>query len=434
MSAADLPRISYANPTEGHLPLPLLQQYAAGTLSTTEQHRVEAHTLICSRCADILDGLMLSDADTTDHAIAGLRERLQARVGQPEAATRTVWPWRPMAAAAALVLMLSSALWIGTRQRQLEVTSAPAIAKIRPIVPKLTLPAAAATEQAVASVSAVAPKQVKQVRAPRPAAQMTANRRKVALTNSRVTDGDETLAMLSAASSSKPAAASDVPTLARSDAGLSDTAQQLLPQSDSAVEATRLIRGRITNTQGQPLPGATVQASGAAASTATAADGTFSLRVPKPVAQVQVSSRGFLARQQPLKQDTVVQLTLALMPDSQQLNEVVMVRREKAPAPVAVDALPAGGYPAFKQYLKDSLDYPMKALENRKEGTVQLSFTVATDGTVQDVKVLRRVSEEIDTEAMRLLREGPKWFPAIRNGRRVAHPVRISIPFRLEEH
>ncbi|WP_258048945.1 energy transducer TonB [Hymenobacter sp. NBH84] len=263
---------------------------------------------------------------------------------------------------------------------------------------------------------------------------MTANRRKVALTNSRVTDGDETLAMLSAASSSKPAAASDVPTLARSDAGLSDTAQQLLPQSDSAVEATRLIRGRITNTQGQPLPGATVQASGAAASTATAADGTFSLRVPKPVAQVQVSSRGFLARQQPLKQDTVVQLTLALMPDSQQLNEVVMVRREKAPAPVAVDALPAGGYPAFKQYLKDSLDYPMKALENRKEGTVQLSFTVATDGTVQDVKVLRRVSEEIDTEAMRLLREGPKWFPAIRNGRRVAHPVRISIPFRLEEH
>ena len=65
---------------------------------------------------------------------------------------------------------------------------------------------------------------------------------------------------------------------------------------------------------------------------------------------------------------------------------------------------------------------------------MQLSFTVATDGTVQDVKVLRKVSEEIDTEAIRLLREGPKWFPAIRNGRRVAHPVRISIPFRLEDH
>jgi len=111
-----------------------------------------------------------------------------------------------------------------------------------------------------------------------------------------------------------------------------------------------------------------------------------------------------------------------------------MVRREKAPAPVAVEALPTGGYPVFKQYLKDSLDYPLKALDDRKEGTVQLTFTVAVDGTIQDIKVSRKVSEEIDAEAMRLVREGPKWFPAIRNGRRVPHSVRISIPFKLEDH
>ncbi|UOR04893.1 TonB family protein [Hymenobacter aerilatus] len=244
---------------------------------------------------------------------------------------------------------------------------------------------------------------------------------------------DEALAMSSSVSSSELEVAG-APALARSAQKLPNMDEQQVVQADSVAEAMRLVRGRILDTQGQPLPGATVRAIGAAASTATAADGTFALRLPEPVTQINVSSLGFLTRQQPLNRDTATHITLALTPDSQQLNEVVKVRREKAPAPAAVDALPAGGYPLFRQYLKDSLDYPTKALEDRKEGTVQLSFTVATDGTVQDVKVLRKVSEEIDSEAIRLLREGPKWFPAIRNGRRVAHPVRISIPFRLEDH
>lgn len=111
-----------------------------------------------------------------------------------------------------------------------------------------------------------------------------------------------------------------------------------------------------------------------------------------------------------------------------------MVRREKAPTPAAVEALPTGGYAVFKQYLKDSLNYPLTALEERKEGTVQLSFTVAADGSLQNISVTRKVSEEIDAEAVRLLRAGPKWFPAIRNGRRVAQPMKLSVPFRLEDH
>ncbi|RZK44757.1 MAG: hypothetical protein EOO59_21625, partial [Hymenobacter sp.] len=40
-------------PAGPHLPVALLRQYAAGTLAPAAQHRVEAHTLACSRCASV---------------------------------------------------------------------------------------------------------------------------------------------------------------------------------------------------------------------------------------------------------------------------------------------------------------------------------------------------------------------------------------------
>ncbi|MBC8084432.1 MAG: zf-HC2 domain-containing protein, partial [Hymenobacter sp.] len=40
-----------------HLPLAMLREYVAGTLPAAGQHRVEAHTLTCTRCADVLEGL-----------------------------------------------------------------------------------------------------------------------------------------------------------------------------------------------------------------------------------------------------------------------------------------------------------------------------------------------------------------------------------------
>ncbi|MDQ2793641.1 MAG: zf-HC2 domain-containing protein, partial [Bacteroidota bacterium] len=57
-----------------------LRAYAAGTLSPADEHRLEAHSLDCERCAELLEGFSMSDAATTDHALAELRARLQARV------------------------------------------------------------------------------------------------------------------------------------------------------------------------------------------------------------------------------------------------------------------------------------------------------------------------------------------------------------------
>ncbi len=195
----------------------------------------------------------------------------------------------------------------------------------------------------------------------------------------------------------------------------------------------RVVRGQVTDrTSGAALPGVTVIAKGTALGTSTAVDGSFSLVVPESVKAITFHSVGFTSSEQRLTTADSL-LALALTPDTKSLNEVVVVRRERPPAPMSIGALPAGGYKEFQEYLKRKLEYPEKALKEGKQGNVKVSFTVAEDGSLQNIKVVRGISEECDAEAIRLIKEGPKWYPAIQKGRRTARTVEVSVPFRVNE-
>ena len=110
------PLLNATAPAGPHLPMALLRQYAAGTLAPAAQHRVEAHTLACPRCADTLTGLQQTPPTTTDQALAQLQQRLRKRVQQQAAPARrdreerqNRWLIPQLAAAAALLLGLVAA-------------------------------------------------------------------------------------------------------------------------------------------------------------------------------------------------------------------------------------------------------------------------------------------------------------------------------------
>ena len=118
------PLLNATAPAGPHLPVALLRQYAAGTLAPAARHRVEAHTLACDRCADILEGLLQTPAATTDQALARLQQRLRQRV-QPAAPSRLArrprrhrWLGLQLATAAALLLGLLAGGWWAWQQRQ----------------------------------------------------------------------------------------------------------------------------------------------------------------------------------------------------------------------------------------------------------------------------------------------------------------------------
>jgi TonB family protein len=97
----------------------------------------------------------------------------------------------------------------------------------------------------------------------------------------------------------------------------------------------------------------------------------------------------------------------------------------------ALERKPAfdGGNPAFKNYLKENLKYPKKAERNNVSGIVFLSFIVEVDGSITNVKVIRSLGSGTDEEAVRVLKESPKWIPGMKKDKVVRVMYNHTVAF-----
>jgi protein TonB len=91
-----------------------------------------------------------------------------------------------------------------------------------------------------------------------------------------------------------------------------------------------------------------------------------------------------------------------------------------------------GDVNSFPLWDNKKLQYPEEARENKVEGRVTLQFTVDTDGSVKDVKVLKGVDPVLDSEAVRVISQSPKWTPAMQNGKPVCVHYVIPVIFKLQ--
>ncbi|MCS4436433.1 energy transducer TonB [Aquiflexum gelatinilyticum] len=90
-----------------------------------------------------------------------------------------------------------------------------------------------------------------------------------------------------------------------------------------------------------------------------------------------------------------------------------------------------GGMEAWNEYLRKNLKYPTQARRMGIEGTVYVVFVVNTDGTVQDVELLRGIGGGCDEEALRVVKGAPKWTPGKQRGCPVRVRMRLPIRFKL---
>lgn len=80
----------------------------------------------------------------------------------------------------------------------------------------------------------------------------------------------------------------------------------------------------------------------------------------------------------------------------------------------------------FARWIGTQLKYPEQAIQDQAQGRVMVQFTIGTDGTVRDVVVLRGVRDDLDAEAVRVIKSSPKWEPGMQNGKAV--PVSFMCP------
>lgn len=90
-----------------------------------------------------------------------------------------------------------------------------------------------------------------------------------------------------------------------------------------------------------------------------------------------------------------------------------------------------GGIKGFAKYLQTSIKYPAEDVKNKASGKVFVQFIVERDGSLNDIQVLRGISETMNAEAVRVLKRSPKWSPGKQNGKPVRVQYTVPIAFNL---
>ncbi len=100
---------------------------------------------------------------------------------------------------------------------------------------------------------------------------------------------------------------------------------------------------------------------------------------------------------------------------------------------VFMEARPVGGFTALYDYFEEKLQYPETAKTDGVEGAVLLEFEIDQEGAARQVSVLQGVREDIDQEAIRLIRQMPQWQPAQLNGEPMTSKQTLSLTFQLDQ-
>ena len=91
-----------------------------------------------------------------------------------------------------------------------------------------------------------------------------------------------------------------------------------------------------------------------------------------------------------------------------------------------------GGIQELMSFLSKNIKYPKAAQKNGIQGRVIVQFVVEKDGTPTEFKVMRSVDPDLDAEALRVMKEMPKWKPGMQKGQVVRVKYTLPVTFRLQ--
>ena len=73
-----------------------------------------------------------------------------------------------------------------------------------------------------------------------------------------------------------------------------------------------------------------------------------------------------------------------------------------------IEGMPEPRYD-LQQYINDNVRYPKKARKNHIEGEVVIKYSINDDGTVGECTVVKSADSLLDAEALRVIRNMPRW-------------------------
>ena len=98
-----------------------------------------------------------------------------------------------------------------------------------------------------------------------------------------------------------------------------------------------------------------------------------------------------------------------------------------------VDAQYPGGYVQMLKYIQERIEYPTFEKENGIEGKVIVRFVVNKNGELENFEIVKSVPDgkALEQEAIRVIKNMPKWTPGKNEGHSVSQYVTFPINFTL---
>lgn len=89
-----------------------------------------------------------------------------------------------------------------------------------------------------------------------------------------------------------------------------------------------------------------------------------------------------------------------------------------------------GGNAAMFKFIKERLIIEEGDLGERIQIKIFISFTINEQGKLEDIKVMKGISEKVDNKVVQIFKEMPNWSPAYLYGKPTT--MRYSVPIKLE--
>jgi len=187
--------------------------------------------------------------------------------------------------------------------------------------------------------------------------------------------------------------------------------------------------GRVVDSNDNPLPFANITSTRYSIGTYADAQGNFTLISGDSILDVQVHSIGFENNLTRLK-NNIAGNKVILRDDKAVADKIISYQkpdtaRSRNGSMKFEEPEPADGWINYDTYLANNVNIPGDIRSVMDKRQVELSFEINQTGNPVNIKVEKSLCQKCDEEAIRLIKQGPKWKKKNKKMKRVT----VIVPF-----
>jgi len=229
-----------------------------------------------------------------------------------------------------------------------------------------------------------------------------------------------------------------------------EASQSLMAAASESVQQpnTRILTGKVVDIDGQSMPGINIYEKGFTDGTITGADGRFSIQVSGVRAQTPPEYKQYekpaiqpadIENKAMTKTEDLIDLNDIVVNDVEpgegnkrigaistfetektEPNQDIQIKYYKEPVP------PGGSLKDFTRLLEESLEQSVLQ-EYPGRHTIELVFTVKTNGTITDARVINSVPGSVAEVCKRAILQSEAWQPATYDDQIIASQMMIRL-------